>query len=644
MIKKRSRKAAKTQRARHELPGVASAPPRLGVRFLLLACLLLTNNLAAQNPQLNSARLNQAQTFERVGYFDRAAEIYKQLFESDPRNGIYYQGLKRCLMQVRRYDDLLSAIQRRLTVMDDLSSRIDIGVVYYNQNDQAGAFKHWNDLLKQYPAAGTYASVAASMKDSRAFDEALRVYQEGRKRFGQENLFALELADLYASRLEYEAAADEYFRHLAVETRQLPFVQRRLIELAKGSEEAARQIEKAVSRYLGQNPNALDMRRLLAVILLENKEYARALAEYQVLDKQAGANEAGAEIFNFAEQARNAGAWDFAEQAYQMILTTNAKSPYANPAMMGLAECYQQQGKHQQALQALQSLIEKAGTNARNPWIIRAMLEQGDIQFTHLKDMNAALAIYKKVYDAAAEPNSKERLDTSSPTRLDAVFRLGDCHLALGEVAQAVNWYETARRLGGARPGVEEKVKFALTRLEFYQGRFRNAKSMLEGIVAQPAKGNQEESMVNDALEMLLLIEANFADSAGALRSYAQAEFLSVKQNRRAAIDTLNRLIEKYPNAGILPQAMYNLGLLYSDEGQYPSAVAMLQAVAEKHGESIVGDRALFRLAEIHADKMHDYAQAQKLFEKLLETYPNSLYLEEARRRVRSLSDKVRPM
>lgn len=636
MIKKNARKAAKRQRLRKEFLNVVSASPRLCVRFLLLSCLLLTFNLAAQNLQLNSARLNQAQTFERVGYFDRAAEIYKSLFESDPRNGIYYQGLKRCLMQVRRYDDLLAVIQRRLTVVDDLSSRIDIGVVYYNQNNQAGAIKHWNDLLKQYPAPGTYASVAASMKDSRAFDEALRVYQDGRKRFGQENLFALELADLHASRLAYEAAADEYLRYLSAEARQLPFVQRRLVELARGSEEAAQQIEKAVSRHLSQTSNTTDMRRLLAVILLENKEYARALAEYQTLDKLAGANNTGAEIFNFAEQVRAAGAWDYAEQAYQLILTNSSKSPYANPAMMGLAECYQQQGKHRLALEALENLISKAGTNVRNPWVLRAMLEQGDIQFTHLKDMAAAIAVYKKIYDTATEPNSKERLD--------AVFRLGDCHLALGEVAQAVNWYETARRLGGNRPGVGDKVKFALTRLEFYQGRFRNAKNMLEGIVAQPATGNPEESMVNDALEMLLLIEANFADSAGALRSYAHAEFLNLKQNRRAAIDTLNDLIEKYPNAGILPQAMYHLGSLYAEEGQYPSAVATLQAVTEKHGESIVGDRALFRLAEIHADKMQDYPQAQKLFEKLLETYPNSLYLEEARRRVRSLSEKVRPM
>lgn len=639
MIKKNSRKAAKAQRSRKELLCVVSASLRLCVRFLLLSCLLLIFDLAAQNPQLNSARLNQAQTFERVGYFDRAAEIYRSLFESDPRNSIYYQGLKRNLMQLRRYDEMLAAIQRRLAVVDDLSCRIDIGVVYYNQNNQDGALKQWHDLLQQYPTVGTYASVAASMKECRAFDEALRVYQEGRERFGQESLFAIELADLYVARLEYEAATAELLRYLSSDAKQLRFVQRRLIELAKESPATAAQIEKAITKQLNQNSGALEMRRLLAVILLENRQYARALAEYQTLEKLVNTKNnanAGNEIFNFAEHARNAGAWNYAEQAYQMILANNSKSPYANPAMVGLAECYQQQGKHRQALEALEALVAKGGANVRNPWVIRAMLEQGDIHFRQLKDMNAAIAIYKKIHDSTAEPNSKERLE--------AIFRLGDCHLALGEISQATNWYETARRLGGKRPFVEDKVAFALTRLEFYQGRFRNAKNMLEGIVAAPANTNQDESMVNDALELLLLIDGNIADSSGALLKYAQAEFLNVKQNRRAAIDTLNSLVAKYPNAGILPQAMYNLGLLYAEEGQYPNAVATLQAVAEKHGESVVGDRALFRLAEIHADKLQDYAQAQKLFEKLLETYPNSLYLEETRRRVRSLAEKVRPM
>lgn len=617
--------------------GFSPKPARRRGAVLLFLTLVFALPLAAQNPQLNAARLNQAQTYERVGQYDRAAELYQSLFDSDPRNGIYYQGLKRSLLSLRRYDELLAAINRRLTIINDLNTRIDLGVVLYNQNQPAAARKYWDDLLASFPSTGTYAAVAAAMKETRALDEALQVYQNGRKRFGQESLFAVELAELHLARLDYEAAATEYLRHLQADVRQLPFVQRRLIELVRESSEAAAQVEKAINARLSESANALELRRLLAAVLLENRHYAAALAEYQALEQRATAQaQAGTEIFNFAEQARLAGAWEYAAQAFEMILTDNRKSPFTNPAALGLAECHEQLGQYRQALDALQSLITKLGENSRNPWVTRALWQQAEIYFTHLKDMPAAISTYRKIYESAADPNAKERLE--------AIFRLGDCHVALGDLEQAKKWYETARRFGTNRPLVEDKIKFSLSRLEFYRGNFRVAKNTLEGVAASPARSNEQESMVNDALELLLLIDANLADSLTALRRYARAEFLAVKGKLGAAIDTLHALVATNPNALIVPQAMYNIARWQIEAGQYPQAAAMLQTLLAQHGESIVADRALFRLAELHANQLNDYAQAQKLYEKLLESYPQSLYLEEARRRVRSLSDKLKPM
>ncbi len=604
---------------------------------LLLLTLVFGLPLAAQNPQLNAARLNQAQTYERVGQYDRAAELYQSLFDSDPRNGIYYQGLKRSLLSLRRYDELLAAINRRLTIINDLNTRIDLGVVLYNQNQQQAARKYWDDLLASFPATNTYAAVAAAMKETRALDEALQVYQNGRKRFGQESLFAIELAELHLARLDYEAAATEYLRHLQTDVRQLPFVQRRLIELVRESNEAATQVEKAITARLSQNTNAIELRRLLAAVLLENRHYAAALAEYQALEQRVTAQaEAGTEIFNFAEQARLAGAWEYAAQAFEMILTDNRKSPFINPAALGLAECHEQLGQYRQALDALQSLITKLGENSRNPWVTRALWRQAEIYFTHLKDMPAAISTYRKIYENTADPNAKERLE--------AIFRLGDCHLALGQVQQAKTWYETARRFSANRPYVEDKIKYSLGRLQFYLGHFQSAKSMLEDVAASPARGNEPESMVNDALELLLLIDANLADSATALRCYAAAEFLAIKGKLGAAIDTLHALLAAHPNALLVPQAMYNIAQWQIEAGQYAKAVAMLQTLLAQHSESVVADRALFRLAELHANQLNDPAQAQKLYEKLLESYPKSIHLEEARRRVRSLTDKLKPM
>jgi outer membrane protein assembly factor BamD (BamD/ComL family) len=45
-------------------------------------------------------------------------------------------------------------------------------------------------------------------------------------------------------------------------------------------------------------------------------------------------------------------------------------------------------------------------------------------------------------------------------------------------------------------------------------------------------------------------------------------------------------------------------------------------------------------LAEIHATGLRDLRKAQELYEQLLRDYPQSLYLEEARRRARELAEK----
>ncbi|MDZ7266218.1 MAG: tetratricopeptide repeat protein [candidate division KSB1 bacterium] len=604
---------------------------------LLLLPLALSFRLAAQNPQLNAARLNQAQTYEQFGQYERAAELYRSLFEGDPRNGGYYQGLRRCLLSLRRYEELSGVINRRLAIINDLHTRIDLGVVLYNQNQQAAARKYWNDLLESFPATGTYAAVAAAMKETRAFEEALQVYQSARRRFGQESLFAVELAELHLARLDYAAATAEYLRHLQADVRQFPFVQRRLIELVRESNEAAAQVEKTITAHLDQSANVLELRRLRAAILLENCRYAAALAEYQALEQHATAPaQAGTELFNFAEQARLAGAWEYAAQAYQLLLADRRKSPFGNPAALGLAECHEQLGQYRQALEVLQALITQQGANHRNQWVMRARWRQAEIYFTRLKDMPAAIDSYTKIYENTTDPNAKDRLE--------AIFRLGDCHLALGDLPQAKRWYETARRFGSNRPFVEDKVKFLLSRLEFYQGNFRAARNILEGIAAAPARSNEQESMVNDALELLLLIDANLADSSTALRRYARAEFLAATGKLGGAIDTLQVLLAAHPHALLVPQAMYNIARWQREAGQYLQAATTLQALLSEHGESVVADRALFHLAELHANQLNDYAQAQKLYEKLLESYPHSLYLEEARRRVRSLSDKLKPM
>jgi tetratricopeptide (TPR) repeat protein len=605
---------------------------------LSIAVLLMAGQLIAQNPQLEAERLRQAQNYERMGLYEQAASVYRPLFQQEPRNEIYYEGLRRALVQLRRYDELLAIIDQRAGIVPDIAMRIDRSDVLYKKGERDTALKTWQDLLRQYPAIETFSAVAQALEENQAPDEALQIYQSGREHLRNPALFSLEIAELQAQRMNLAEATAEYVRHVQADPRQFPLVQRRVLEMADEADATAK-IVAVLEEMLPAARDRESVHRLLASLFVQDRNFARAFQEYQALDQltaTAGKANAGHEIYNFAEEARRAAALEYAEQAYRLVLGSMEKSPYLFPALFGLGQNAREQGKYSEALNTFEQLIQKNGNNLRNPWVQRALAEQGEIYFESLGDLPNALATYRKIYESNPDPNNK--------ARIDAAFRLGDCYLAQGDTRQALQWYETARKIGSRQPLTQDKVNYALARADFFQGRFRAAMQKLEEIGAQRRPSAANESMVNDALEMLLLLEANFADSAGALLSYARAEFLTMQHNRAAAIDTLTELLKNYPDANLVPQAHYSLGVIYVKTGQYSQAVATFRKILEQYSDSIVSDRAMFSLAEIYAKNLHDYPQAQKLFEQLLQDYPGSLLLEQARRQARALGEKNRSL
>ena len=348
---------------------------------IAVTLLLLLEVSAFAQTQLNAERLRQAQNFERMGLFEQAAGIYLPLFQQEPRNDIYYQGLKRALLQLRRYDDALALIDQRAALTSDFALRVDRGDVLYKKGERDAALKTWQDLLQQHPLEETFSSVAMAMEENQAFDEALAVYQAGREQLRRPNLFALEIAELQAQRLNVAEATSEYMRLLQANPRQFPLVQRRILELADEPEAAAR-----IIATLEAMPPAVraeeNVRRLLASLFVQERDFARAFQEYQALDQLAvatGKANAGHEIYNFAEEARRASALEYAEQAYRLVLGGAEKSPYLFPALFGMGQSFREQGKYREALDTFEQVLQKSGNNYRNPWALRALAEHGAI-------------------------------------------------------------------------------------------------------------------------------------------------------------------------------------------------------------------------------------------------------------------------
>jgi tetratricopeptide (TPR) repeat protein len=85
-----------------------------------------------------------------------------------------------------------------------------------------------------------------------------------------------------------------------------------------------------------------------------------------------------------------------------------------------------------------------------------------------------------------------------------------------------------------------------------------------------------------------------------------------------------------------------NIGSLQSAIGNHPEALATYDRLLSQFSEtSIVLDRARFASGEIYQFHIRDKALAIQQYERLLVDYPQSLFLEETRKRIRQLRGEV---
>jgi tetratricopeptide (TPR) repeat protein len=233
----------------------------------------------------------------------------------------------------------------------------------------------------------------------------------------------------------------------------------------------------------------------------------------------------------------------------------------------------------------------------------------------------------------------------SEPERMEAIFRLGDCALAASDFAGAASWYGMPRQ--NSSPQVRDRSIYHLAMLQFYQGRFRAAQKLFDSITGTPApltSDERNESMVNDALEVQLLIDAHLADSSRSLLSFAHAELESARGKTDAAVDTLKHLLAAFAGSPIAPLALFTLGRRHTETGNLQESLGAFQKLVKEHPADMRADRALIRMAEIYEVNLKDRVMAQQTYERVLTEYPKSLFLDDARQKIRSLSEKPAPV
>lgn len=340
---------------------------------------------------------------------------------------------------------------------------LQLGIAYYNLDNNAEALNQYNTLLKQYPNSaeaeegldnartiyveegrtGEYVNfakalgkdVSNSQEDSLAYaaaevqyvngnyDAALGRYENYLNRFAGGKYF-LEAnyykSEIYATTKKDPAKAAPGYEAVA-ERVPNKWGERSLLQAARINFFDLKNYEKA-EQYFGKlknfastQENKLEAMRGLLRSQFQLKKWSEASDNAKELLAQKGSSTDDKVLANFAlaKGAQATGQCEVASGYFRSVVAAN-KGAYGAESRYEIANCLYQQQRLKEAEKAAFEVINKSGSYAE--WVTRAYILLGDVYFSQ-KDYFNAKATYQSIVQNATIPELKNE----AQSKLDKV-------------------------------------------------------------------------------------------------------------------------------------------------------------------------------------------------------------------------------
>ncbi|WPU95128.1 tetratricopeptide repeat protein [Mucilaginibacter sabulilitoris] len=567
-----------------------------------------------------------AKQYSTNGEPQKALEIYQKLYKQN--NEAYYSYYINTLLGLKKFDEAESAAKKLARKHPEAHEyQILLGTIYSQQGNLNKANAIYDDLIKNMPAdRNEIAMLAGQFYQSSNIDYAIKIFLQGRKIMNNNEAFTYELINLYRFKRDKVALTEEYLNFLPSNANFITQAENAFASIFEGDADY-NMLKGALLRRLQKDPQQIIYTELLTWQYMQQKEFDLALNQALALSRRQ--NDDGNSIFELCRTLNANEAYDTAIRGYEYIISKGKTLPLYIPAKIELINTKNLKITSDKYLPAdlfglEQDYISLLTEFGRNSSTVFAMQKLAQLQAFKLHKFNDA---QKLLEEAVAIPNIRPELLASC--KLD----LGDVYLINNQPWEATLLYSQVEK-DFPNTDINQDAKFRNAKLAYYTGDFTWAKGQLDVL-----KAATSQLIANDALNLLLLIDDNTAaDSTGAaLKIYARADLHIFAEQPDKAIMTLDSIDKKFPNNSLSDDILMSKSRILIQQKNYADAVPLLKKIADDHPNDLWADDAVFMLGDIYENRLNDKAIAKIWYEKIITTYPGSLWINEARKRFRLL-------
>lgn len=575
-----------------------------------------------------------AQQFYQNKEFDKALAYYEKLYNKKSPDQFYTPYLN-CLLETKEFKRAEKIVKKHIKQHpENLSFNVDLGVVYLRSEEPEKAKTEWEKAIKLIKTDDQVFPLANSFIAIKEFDYAINTYLKGRRISQNDYPFSFELADIYRAKGDLQSMINEYLEVLESNDSYIQSVQNAL-QTNFGNEADSKQnelLKTALLKRISKNPDKTILSELLIWMQIQLKEFEGAFIQAKALDKRK--KEEGVKIMGLAQLFAQNENYDLASKAYQYVIAKGKDNYYYTNARMELLNVSYtkivSRGNYTVAdLTELENnfniTINELGKSAATIPLLKNLAH---LQAFYLNKPSDAITLLE---EAIGLPQA------SVYAQAECKLELADILLMTGDIWEASLRYSQVEK-AFKYDAIGQEAKFRVAKISYYTGDFKWAQAQLDVL-----KGATSKLIANDALQLSMTISDALAidTNEAPLLIYARGDLLEFQNKDEKAKTTLDSINILYPNHALADEILYKKAQIELKHGRYTEAAAFYDTIVKNYSSDILGDDALFKLADLNENQFKNPDKAKEQYQELIEKYPGSLYVVEARKRFRRLRGDV---
>lgn len=555
----------------------------------------LFKGLAKDGSSANNIHKEYLSTMYRLKKYDEAEKFLKKQIKNNNQQIAYKADYVELLKLINEDPEKISKLQSEL-----IEEAVEVDVNVYALQDY---YYQIND-----------------------YDFLIKLLEKAKNQDKTQIKFAIQLARAYLYNGEKNKMLEEILNY-GLMNQNSSYVKATIQDNFKEEDEFEK-LEEVLYRKIQENPNIVYYNDILIWHFVQRKNFRKAFIQARAVDRRLRLE--GQKVFEIASIAFQNKDYKSASTMYEYVMTEYPNGEYYPYARRWLIQSKEEIVKNTYPidLKDIKDLIGEYEQMFREVGSTNKTLEAA-------KNVALLKAFYLSEHDEAIQILE----DAISNAGSNQNFK-DECKIDMGDIYILKNepWESTLLYLQVEKSQKEDKLgeiaKLRGAKNYYYKGDFELAKEVLDIL-----KKATTREIANDAMQLSLLIQDNTGmdTSTVAMEDFAKVDLLVFQNKNEEALADLDVMLEKYKKHYLADEILWLRARTKLKMNKIDDAIADLNLLIKDYSIDILADDALFRLALLTEEMKEDKPEAMKLYRKLLQDYPGSIFGVEARKRYRGL-------